>query len=294
MKLALFRRGNTGVLALVIAAPIAFADAPCNAGLRDVTAAERAQVTSVLQSAQAALPPATEGWIIVVDPSNEIFVPAKICRDHEATPWSYRISRTYRQVADAESRNKLLVDQAAAQRAALEARKPRMDADMAKYQAIMQQQMALNQKNDYAGAEKLQPQLEAAQKEYEALINEATDPAAAAATDKAFNQDLEMTITVDVNPAVQRAGKGATAIAPPSGAKSAQRWHVESESETNDQALYLFGAWKPGQGGMQPALRTGVAPWGAHGLSVVVTGDPARVTQTAAAIDFAKLAAIVR
>ena len=77
-------------------APIAFADAPCNAGLRDVTAAERAQVTSVLQSAQAALPPAPEGWIIVVDPSNEIFVPAKICRDHEATPWSYRISRTYR------------------------------------------------------------------------------------------------------------------------------------------------------------------------------------------------------
>ncbi len=289
-----FRAGIACLASLLAAAPAALADSACNAGFRDTTPAERTQVTSVLKLTQATLPPPPEGWIIVVDPSNEIFVPAKMCRDDEAVPWSYGFSRTYRQVADAESRNKLLVDQAAAQRAALDQRKTRLDAAMAKYQAIMKQQMALNQKNDYAGAEKLQPQLEAAQKEYETLITEATDPAAAAATDKAFNRDHEMTIAVAVNPQIQRAGKGATAIAPPAGAKSAQRWHVETESESNDQALFLFGAWKPGQGGMQPTLRAGVAPSGAHGLSVVVTGDPERVTQTLAKIDFANLAAIVR
>lgn len=289
-----FRAGIACLASLLAAAPAALADSACNAGIRDTTPAERAQITGVLKATQAALPPAPEGWIIVVDPSNEIFVPAKMCRDHEAAPWSYGFTRTYRQVADAESRNKLLVDQAAAQRLALDQRKTRLDAAMAKYQAIMKQQMALNQKQDYAGAEKLQPQLEAAQKEYETLISEATDPAAAAATDKAFNRDLEMTIAVAVNPAVQRAGQGAKAVAPPAGAKSAHRWHVETETESNDQALYLFGAWKPGQGGMQPTLRTGVAPSGAHGLSVVVSGDPERVTQTVAAINFAKLATVVR
>jgi hypothetical protein len=289
-----FRAEIACMVSLLASAAPALGDSACNAGFRDTTPAERAQITSVLKAAQAALPPAPEGWIIVVDPSNEIFVPAKMCRDDEAAPWSYGFSRTYRQVADAESRNKLLVDQAEAQRAAMEQRKPRMDAAMAKYQAIMQQQMALNQKNDFAGAERLQPQLEAAQKEYEALISEATEPAAAAATEKAFNRDLEMTIAVAVNPSVQRPGKGATAVAPPAGAKLAQRWHVETDTESNDEALYLFGAWKPGQGGMQPTLRAGVAPSGAHGLSVVVSGDPERVTQTVAAIDFAKLAAIVK
>ena len=179
--------------------------------------------------------------------------------------------------------------------AAMKQRQPRLEAAQQKMQAIIQQQMALNQKRDYAGAEKLQPQLEAAQKEYEAIINEASDPAAEAATDKAFNQDLEMTIAVRVNPRNERAGVGATTVAPPAGAKSAQRWHVESEKESNESALYLFGAWKPAaQGGLQPTPRAGVAPSGAHGLSVLVTGDAERVTQTVAAIDFAKLAAIVR
>lgn len=289
------RTGISLWIALFTVAPAALGDAPCNKDFRDVTPAERSQITTILQSAQSALPPAPEGWIIVVDTSNEISVPAKMCRDHETVPWRHEINRTYRQVADAETRNKLLTDQASQQAAAMKQRQPRLEAAQAKYQKVMSQITELNQKRDYAGAEKLAPQLKAAEKEYEAILNETNDPAAVAATEKAFNQDLQMTIAVRVNPINERAGPGAKAVAPPAGAKSAQRWHVEDENESTDRALFLFGAWNPAtQGGLQPALRADVAPSGAHRLSVLVTGDADRVTQTVAAIDFAKLAAIVR
>ena len=294
MKMRRFRAGIAFLVALLAVTPT-HGDSPCNADFRDTTTAERAQVTGVLKAMQSALPPAPEGWIILVDSANEISVPSRMCRDHEATPWSYGFTRSYRQVADAESRNKLLADQAARQQAAMEQRQPRLEAAQKKMQAIIEQQMALNQKRDYAGAEKLQPQLEAAQKEFESIIGEVDDPAASAATQKAFNRDLEMSITVSMNPRVERTGEGAASIPAPASARSAQRWHVEDANGSNDRALYLFGAWKPaGQGTFQPTPRAGVAPSGAHALSVLVQGDAERVTQTVAAIDFTKLAAIVR
>ena len=275
----------------IVIAPCAL---PCNTGVHQETAAERAQYTAVLKAAQAALPPPPAGWIIVVDPVNEIGGAGTICREYETLPWNYGFSRTYRQVADAESRNKILTDQAARQRVAMEQRQPRLDAAGKKYNKIIEQQTALNQKGDYAGAEKLQPQAVAAQKEYEAIFNEANSPAAADAAQKAFNKDLEMSIAVTVNPKFERVGAGATAVAPPAGAKVAQRWHVEDETQSNDKVLLLFGAWKPSaQGQWNTTPRAGVAPPGAHSVSVLVTADPARVTQTVASLNFAKLAAIV-
>lgn len=280
------------LVSLLAAAPCALS---CDTGIHEVTAAERAQYTAVLKSAQSALPPAPEGWIIVVDPANEIGGPGTVCRKYETIPWNYGFSRTYKQVADAESRNKIFTDQAARQRAAMQQRQPRLDAAGQKYNKIVEQQMALNQKGDYAGAEKLQPQAMAAQKEYEAILNEANDPAAAEATEKAFNKDRQMSIAVTVNPRFERVGAGATAIATPAGATSALRWHVEDENQSEDRVLYLFGAWKASaQGQWTPTPRAGVAPSDAHGISVLVSGDPARVTQTVASLDFAKLAAIVK
>ncbi len=290
-----FHAGIALLVSLLAVAPMALGDAPCNTGLRDVTAAERAQITTVLQSAQDALPPTPEGWNIVVDTANEISVPAKMCRDHESVPWSYGFTRNYRQVADAEARNQLITDQAVRQRAAMEQRQPRLEVVQQKMQTIIQQQMALNQKRDYAGAEKLQPQLEAAQKEHEAILDESNDPAATAATNKAFNRDLEMSISVRVNPPNERAGERATSVAPPAGARSAQRWHVGNANESTGRALYLFGAWKPAaQGGSQPALRAGVPPSGTHAVSVYVIADPDRFPTIVQAIDFAKIAAIVK
>jgi hypothetical protein len=280
---------------LLAMAPTALGDAPCNKGLRDVTAAERAQITSVLQSAQAALPPAPEGWIIVVDTANEISVPGRICRDAETTPWNYGFTRTYKQVAGADARGKLIEDQAARQQAAMQQAQPRMDAALAKYQKIMSQQMELNQKGDYAGAEKLNPQLKAAEKEYEAILNEVHNPAAIAAIDKEVNRDFQMSISVRVNPGSESVGPGAEAIAPPAHAKSAQRWHVENEHESTDRALYLFGAWSPGASGKWNAEnRGGASPAAAHAISVLVSGDPERVTQTVPTIKFAAFDAAVK
>jgi hypothetical protein len=280
---------------LLAIAPCALGDGVCNKGERNITAAESTQMTNVLKAAQSALPPAPEGWIIVVDTSLEISLPRTICGDVEKVPWNYGFARTYRNGANAEARQQIIMDQAARQQAAMKERQPRLEALQAKMQKIMQQQMALNQKRDYAGAEKLQPQLKAAEKEYEKLINEAYDPAAIAGADKEFERDREMFINVRVNPQSESVGPGARAFAPPAGAKSALRWHVENEKESNDQALVLFGAWKPGtEGRWQQTLRAGIAPSGAHGVAVYIRGDPERVTQAIAKIDFAKLAATVK
>lgn len=283
------------VVSLLAVATCASGDAACNAGFRDVTAAERSHITSVLKAMQGALPPAPEGWIIVVDPVNEISVSDRICRDIEKSPWNYGFARTYKQVEGVEARGKLIEDQAASQKAAMEQRKPRLDAAQAKYQKIMNQITELNQKKDYAGAEKLAPQLRAAEKEYEAILNEVYDPAAAAATDKEFNRDFEMSIRVTVNPGLESVGQGAKAIAPPARAKSAQRWHVENENESLDRALYLFGPWTADASGRWKAgARAGASPVAAHAISVLVSGDPARVTSTIPTIKFTTFEAAVK
>jgi hypothetical protein len=280
---------------LLVIAPAAQGDAPCNKDFRDTTPAERAQVTAVLKNVQAALPPAPEGWIIVVDPANEISVPHRICRDTEATPWRYGFTRTYKQATGADARMQMIEDQAASQQAAMEQNKPRLDAALAKYQSIMNQQMALNQKGDYAGAEKLNPQLKAAEKQYEAILNEVYDPAAMAATDKEVNRDFEYTIRVTVNPGSEPVGPGAKAVTPPARAKSAQRWHVENERESTDHALYLFGTWSPGAAGMwNSGSRGGGSPAAAHAIAVVVSGDPERVTTAVPTIGFPAIEAAVK
>jgi hypothetical protein len=295
MKTSQFRAEIAFLVALLAVAPTALGDSPCNTGIRDVTAAEKAQITGVLKSMQSALPPAPEGWIIVVDPSNEISVPSRICRDNEKTPWNYGFTRTYKQVEGVEARVKLIEDQAASQMSAMERAKPRLDAAQAKNQKITDQINALIQKKDYAGAEKLAPQLRAAEKEYEAILNEALNPAAAVATDKEVNRDFQMSISVYANPPLESVGEGAKAIAPPARAKSAQRWHVENEQESIDQALYLFGAWTADASGKwRGGSRVGASPAAAHAISVLVSGDPARVSQIAPTIKFPVIEAAVR
>ena len=295
MNTSQFRAEIAFLVSLLAVTPAAFGDAPCHTDYRDTTPAERSQITGVLKTMQSALPPAPEGWIIVVDPANEISVPDRICKDTEKSPWNYGFTRTYKQVAGVEARGKLIEDQAASQKAAMEQRQPRLDAAQAKYQKITNQITELNQKQDYAGAEKLAPQLRAAEKEYEAILNEVYDPAAAAATDKEFNRDFEMSISVKVNPRLESVGQGAKAIAPPARAKSAQRWHVENEQESTDRALYLFGPWTADASGKWSAgSRAGASPTAAHAISVLVSGDPARVTSTIPTIKFPTFEAAVK
>jgi hypothetical protein len=295
MNTSQFRAEIAFLVALFAIAPTALGDSPCLADYRDTTPAERAQITGVLKAMQSALPPAPEGWIIVVDPANEISVPSRICRDKEKSPWNYGFTRTYKQVDGVEARGKLIEDQAASHQAAMEQRKPRLDAAQAKYQKITDQINALIQKKDYAGAEKLAPQLRAAEKEYEAILAEVNDPAAAAASNKEVNRDFEMSISVYANPRLESVGEGAKAIALPAHAKSAQRWHVENENESTDHALYLFGAWTADASGKwRGGSRAGASPPAAQAISVLVSGDPARVTKTIPTIKFATFEAAVR
>jgi hypothetical protein len=273
------------VLSLLAIAPCASGDGPCD--VREVTVAETSRVTSVLKTMQGALPPAPEGWIIVVDPANEIGGPGTICKESGNSPWRYGFTRTYKQVEGADARGKLIADQAANQRSAMEQAKPRLDAAQAKYQKIMNQINELSQKQDYAGAEKLAPQLRAAEKEYEAILNQVHNPAAVAATDKEVNRDFQITISVTVNPGAESVGQGARAITPSAGAKSAQRWHVENERESTDHALYLFGPWTADASGKWNAgSRSGASPAAAQAISVLVSGDPERVTKTLPTIKF--------
>ncbi len=298
MNSSQFRAEIVFLVALFAVTPTALGDSTsCQTDFRDTTPAERAQVTSVLKTMQSALPPAPEGWIIVVDPANEISVPSRTCmdKDTENTPWNYGFTRTYKQVEGVEARGKLIEDQAASHQAAMAQRKPRLDAAQAKYQKITDQINALIQKKDYEGAEKLAPQLRAAEKEYEAILNEVNDPAAAAASNKEVNRDFEMSISVYANPRLESVGEGAKAIALPAHAKSAQRWHVENENESTDHALYLFGAWTADANGKwRGGSRAGASPTAAHAISVLVSGDPARVTKTIPTIKFATVEAAVR
>jgi hypothetical protein len=143
----------SALLFVIAGASTAVADAPCNSGFRDSTPAERARMTAILEIAKKALPPAPAGWKI--GGYEEISVANSVCRDGENRPWSYGVARNYTRVDDYEARQQDMRD-AAAHAAAEQAKKqPRMDALTAQMQALSQRQVALVQKGDMAGAEKL-------------------------------------------------------------------------------------------------------------------------------------------
>lgn len=291
MKTTRSCRALAGVFALFAATPIALADAPCNAGFRDVTPAERARITAALQSAKSALPPAPEGWQI--RGTEEFSIASSICRDGENRPWQFGFGRAYGQVGDYESRQKAMADAAAAAEADRAKNQARLDALQAQMMSIMQQQMALNQKKDYAGAEKLQPRLEKAQADYEKLLTAGNERIEAAGRE--FNRDLEMSIAVRMNAGAQRPGRDATPLPAPAGAVKALRWKNDDPAATDEYALILFGPWKQDPNGhWVPGVRAGVPPSGAHAVSVYVIADRDRLANIVQQVDFAKVSAIVR
>lgn len=291
MKSNRFRMRSAWLAVLFAIAPAALADAPCDTGLRDVTPAERERITAALQAAKSALPPAPEGWQIRGD--DQFSIPSSICRDGENAPWQYGFGRSYGQVGDYETRQQGIRDAATAAEAVRAKNQARMDALQAQMMSIMQQQMALNQKGDYTGAEKLQPQLDTVQAEYEMLATAGTPAIETAGRE--FQRDLEMSVSVRMNAATQRPGRNVTQLPAPAGAVAALRWQNEDPAVTDEYALYLFGQWKPDpKGGWRPAARTGVPSSGAHAVSVYVIADRERLASIAQGVDFAKIAAIVQ
>ena len=208
-------------------------------------------------------------------------------------PWDYSFGRSYGQVGEYEKRQKGFEDAAALAQAERAKQQPRIDALQAEMMAIMQKQMALNQKGDYDGAQKLQPQLEKKQAELDDALSAGNEQIEAAG--KAYQRDLDMSISVRVNFDSERPEAGATPLANPAGALAAVRWPSANPDDSNDSALYLFGYWKRWPDGTwRSGTRAGVPTSGPHAVSVLVTADRERLADFVQTIDFAKIAAIVK
>jgi hypothetical protein len=293
MKYRIPRRELISAIAFIATAPAALGDSPCYADYRDTTPAERAKMTSVLETIRSAMPAPPAGWVLMSD--DAISVPQSLCQDYAKVPLDYSFSRLYRNVSEAEQKNKPINDLAAAQAEAYKKKQPRLEAIQAQMEAIVAKQIPLIQKGDIAGAEKYNQEMDRLQTEYKTLADEGNDTEAMDAAAKEANRDVELTISVRVNPMTARTPAEAKQMTRPAGSGSAYRWHVEDESQSTDHALLYFGTWfKRPDDSFQPSVRAGAPFSAAHALSIEVTGDPARVTQTLAAIDFAKVASVLK
>ena len=279
-------------VAMAAVAPMALSDAPCNKGYRDSTPAERATMTAVLQAAKKALPPAPTGWVIEGD--DQISVTTGLCRDYEAAPWSYHFNRTYQRVDDQEARNKIIADAAAASQAALKQKQPRLDAAMAKVDAIVKKQVALMEKGDMAGAQALNDDMAKAQADYQKIMNEGDSQAQMDAALAKASRDQSMYINVLVNSNQETSDPSAKNLPLPPGARAAFRWPSSRENVPEDHAMILIGQWRGNQDGTWTrVLHPNLAPTAAQVISISVTADPDRIAGIIGAIDVKSLAAKV-
>lgn len=286
---AVVRRSVLSVAALGAAA--AYADAVCEKGFRDTTAAERQTMLSVMGAAQAALPPAPTGWVI--GGYEELSPVNNICKDEESTPWAYTFSRTYNRTDNAAEREAALAAAAVAARAAQAARQPRLDALQVKIDAATQEFAAAAQSGDQARIAASQRALDAVSAESAALFAEA-DPQALASIIEATERDVTMSIVVEVNPG-GIANPDMQSVAPLAAAQSAYRWtDVNGPIETAN-LLLLYGAWQPREaGGVTSVPRGTASSAAAHAIAVRVAADPGRIDSLLGAIDSNAIAALTR
>lgn len=270
----------------------AVADAPCNLDYRDSTPAEKARMTAILEIAKKSLPPPPAGWQI--GGYEEISVAGNVCRDVETKPWSYGISRTYNRVDDYEARQKIMRDAAAYVQAEQAKRQPQIDALNAQMQKASARQIALVQKGDMAGAEKINYELEKLQNQYKKIVEGGDSEARIAAAGKEMERDLHISIMVQVNETTKPLASGAANFTPPSGASAAVRWTVPEDAARSAEghALVLYGTWNRVEQSKQwkAARRANAVPTAAHVISVEIVGDPARIDPMLQAINFKSLA----
>lgn len=279
-------------VAILIAAPAARGDGPCNKGYRDTTPAERATITAVLQAAKKALPPAPTGWVIVGD--DQISVATNLCRDYEEAPWNYHFNRYYQRVDDQEARNKIIADAAAAAAAAQKLKQPRLDAAMARIEKISARQVALVQKSDFAGAAAINEEMAKAQADYKKIIDEGDSEEQMNASLARASRDQAININVVVNSDQVVPDASATSFALPQGARAAFQWNTTSGHNTDGHALILLGQWQRiADGSWKRVRHPEMAPTAAQVISITISADPDRLAATIASVDFNGLAAKV-
>jgi len=267
------------------------ADWECVKGFRDTTDAERSTMTQVLETAKAALPGAPDGWII--GGYEEISVRQSTCMDDETTPWSYNISRTYNRTDNVDEREATEQAYAADMQAAQAAKQPRIDALMAKAQALGAEQGTAAARGDFARAEQINLEIDALSKELDRVLDEGDPQAQADALAAATLQDVEMSISVSVNqgaifdPAMEAAPA-------PANTRSAFRWQVTDGGITRAHALLLFGRWRPrAAGGVESDFSGDASPAVASAVAIHAIADPGRLDALLAGIDLSAIAALL-
>jgi len=246
-------------------------------------------MTTVLQAAKKALPPAPTGWVIRGD--DQISVTSNICRDYEAAPWSYRFNREYQRVDDQDARNRLIADAAAASAAALKLKQPRLDAIMARMNKLSQEQVALVQKGDMERAQAMNEEMAKLQDDYKKIIDEGDSDEQMAATLAEASRDMSMYIAVRVNANSETPDSSAKSLPLPAGARAAYRWSTTRENVNEDHALILLGQWQPtAEGSWKRVRHPNVTATAAQVISIDVQADPTRLAPTIASIDVKSLA----
>lgn len=282
-----------GLVALGAAA--VSADAPCEKGYRDTSAAERATMTRILEAARQALPPAPTGWVIVNDDPPS--VPQNLCMDHERKPWSYDYSRTFRR-ADADKQVEIEAGTRAAadiMQADMAKKQPRLDALRARSEVLVKQQVAFVEKGDMTRALALNEQMAVLQEETRMVMDEGDAQQRAEAIMKETMRDIEIGISVRVNSwSESPAGDDSTAIAVAGGPQAAYRWDSRDEDSHEGGAMVLFGQWRTlSHGGRALVVRSHVPANFAHSIAVSVHADEKRLASVIDSIDFGALAALV-
>ncbi|MEX1994518.1 MAG: hypothetical protein WD929_07645 [Steroidobacteraceae bacterium] len=283
------------VLMSTLCATPAMGDGPCDKGFRDTTAAERASMTRILEAARQALPAAPAGWVLVNDDPPS--VPQSLCMDSERRPWPYSYSRTFRR-ADNQKQAEIEAGTRAAadiMRADIAKKQPRLDALQAKSEVLVKLQVAFMEKGDMTRALELNEQMAVLQEEARRIMEEGDAEERSAAIMKEMMRDIEIGISVQVNPGGESpAGDDATAIAVDGSPAMAYRWDSRDDDSHQGGAVVLFGQWREtGNGGRRHAVRGNVPANFAHGVAVRVHADERRLESVIETIDFGALAELV-
>ncbi len=280
------------IVAAIAAESIAHADGVCAAGFHNLTAADRAVMLETLEVAKSTLPPAPKGWVIVGD--DKVDAPTSICGDVIHNPWHYEHTRYYQQVGNQEARDKIIADAAAANAAAMKLKQPRLDAVTARIQELSKKQIAFIEKNDIEHATALNEDMAKLQEEYQKILDEGGGQQQLEAAAARASKDLQMNISITVNDGGQMFGPEVSNLALPPGADAAVRWESTSRGIDSSSVVILFGEWRSAAPGdwrivPNPAVFTNKA----HAIAIHITADPGRVASTLAAIDYAKLVALL-
>lgn len=278
---------------LALGAATAAADSPCNKGYRDTSAAERATMMRILEAVRPAVPPAPQGWVVVNDDPPS--VPGSLCMDYERKPWSYGYSRTYRRTDKNDEIDRVTRAAADLMQADMAKKQPRLDAIMARSEALTKQQIALIQKGEMEKAVAFNEQLAALQEEYRKIADEGDARQRGEAMMNEAMRDIEFSVSVRVNSwGESPAAADTTPITVAGKPVAAYRFDSRREDSRQGGALVVYGQWRTTSGGGLGLVARGHVPANAvHGMSIHVDADEERLASVVEAIDFGALAKLV-